>query len=1202
MAFSPALSLPRNDLQSHMYLSKLELHGFKSFADRTVVDFSDGVTVVVGPNGCGKSNIVDAVRWVIGEQRARILRSDKMDSVIFNGTSKRRALGMSEVMLTIQNTRGILPTEYSEVTIGRRLFRSGESEYLMNGVNCRLKDITDLFMDTGMGAGAYSVIELKMIEEILSENAADRRHLFEEAAGITKYKIRRGQTLRKLKSTQVDLDRVRDLTDELDKRVRGLERQAQKAARFKKYDERLHHLEVSLGLLEYHRLTADIELVRKDIGQLSDAAEMFSAKLAAEEAAHESLRTEHVNREKGVVHAQTQLAEHMDALRAAESDLRVATERLSTISRDLTRLDEEAHAAIGQREALEEDVTRYECEYNDVVPAAERAEADLSDAKRIRDEAQTTQQRHQVKLHNLRLQERKVGSEKAEKQREIDRLSSRIEITTADLEESRAALEQHDMTSVDLDSAVNEASKNLEAARTATSTAREELRGLEQEKERLEKEWNAHQAELRKLERTHDGAASEVRLLEGLLTSYEDLSESVQYLASTPGWSDSDLLTLADVIRCDDFVAGAVQAAMGDLASCIVVQTGEEAARAITNLRKDEKGRATFLILDRLRSPGVPTVPTGATSLASLVDPVDLVYQTLVDLVFGSTFLVDNLDDAAIEQDGRLITAAGEWRDAYGYLHAGSGDAAQSGQATRMSRREQLDRARTDLAAAAGSLSEAEAKRASLRSALETLSLTDAKQRVAATDRSLLEAERAHSRATASADMAGGRKKELNERIEVQKATLVTARAGMEEASRAIKTLTLQEADLQQKRADAEAAFAGIEEASRKAFSLFNEANIAAVQTRNRMDNLKRELTRVRSDIQTLTERAEQRKHAIVELTAQRAALETRCASLQETIQERQQGRLELDEAVLKSKESLMETKVAISELEARLREIRREREAAMKGESDRAVRRAELETRREDLLGTFSEDHELDLTTLEWEIPEDFDRKEARAEVQDLKTKIRHLGPVNALALESFEEEKERLTFMKEQLADLEAAETTLMTTIDEINTTAHERFDRTFGAIRENFRRLFEDLFGEGASADIELDDDNDPLESDVNIFAKPRGKKPSVLSQLSGGEKTLTAIALLFAIYLVKPSPFCILDEVDAPLDDANVDRFMHLIRTFSGSTQFILVTHNKRTMEAADRMYGITMQEQGVSKLVGVTFEGEKEQPIDHVEAV
>jgi len=1182
-----------------MYLSKLELHGFKSFADRTNVDFADGVTVVVGPNGCGKSNIVDAVRWVIGEQRARVLRSDKMDSVIFNGTSKRRALGMAEVLLTIENTRGILPTEYSEVTIGRRLFRSGESEYIMNGVNCRLKDITDLFMDTGMGAGAYSVIELKMIEEILSDNAADRRHLFEEAAGITKYKIRRGQTLRKLKSTQGDLDRVRDLTDELEKRVRSLERQAQKAARFKKYDERLHHLEISLGLLEYRKLSADIELVRKDIGQFSDSAAEFTAKLAAEEAAHESLRTEHVTREKGVVHSQTMLSEHMDALRAAESDLRVATERLSTISRDLTRLDEETTAAVGQRERLEEDLERYEKEYNDVVPAAEKAESELSDAKRIRDEAQTTQQKHQVKLHNLRLQERKVTSDKADKQRQIDRLTSRIEITSADLEETRAALEQHDSTSVHLDEEKEQAANALKAARKAADSAREALSALEQEKDRLESEWQTLQGTLRALERSHDGAASEVRLLEGLLSSYEDLSESVQYLASTPGWSESDLLTLSDVIRCDDSVAGAVQATMGDLSSCIVVATEEEAARAVANLRKDEKGRATFLILDRLRAPGIPAAPSGSTSLASLVEPTDLIYQTLVDLVFGSTFLIEDLDQAAVSEGVRLITTNGEWRDANGYLHAGSIDSTSTGSSTRMGRREQLERAQEELASSESALREAEAQRDALKLAMDALSLQDAKSAVSQANHTLLEAERFHSRASASADIAGGRKDELAERIRVQEQTLETAKQNLDAASTSIKTLTLQEADLQQKRMDAEAAFAGIEEASRKAFSLFNEANIAAVQARNRMDNLKRELTRVKADLETLKRRAEERKGAIEQFLKQRTELEVRCNDLQETIKERQQGRLELDEAVSAAKERLMETKVEISELESRLRDLRRERESAMRGESDRAVRRAELETRLEDLLASFNEDHELDLTNLEWDIPEGFDRKEARTEVQDLKNKIRHLGPVNALALESFEEEKERLTFMKEQLADLVQAESTLMTTIDEINTTARQRFDETFAAIRENFRKLFEDLFGEGASADIELQDDHDPLESDVNIYAKPRGKKPSVLSQLSGGEKTLTAIALLFAIYLVKPSPFCILDEVDAPLDDANVDRFMHLIRSFSDSTQFILVTHNKRTMEAADRMYGITMAEQGVSKLVGVKFE--KEEETEEVEA-
>ncbi|MDA0684594.1 MAG: chromosome segregation protein SMC [Bacteroidetes bacterium] len=1183
-----------------MYLSKLELHGFKSFADRTAVEFSDGVTVVVGPNGCGKSNIVDAVRWVIGEQRARILRSDKMDSVIFNGTSKRRSLGMAEVMLTIENTRGILPTEYSEVTIGRRLFRSGESEYLLNGVNCRLKDITDLFMDTGMGAGAYSVIELKMIEEILSDNAADRRHLFEEAAGITKYKIRRGQTLRKLKSTQGDLDRVRDLTEELEKQVRSLERQAQKASRFKKYDDRLHELELTLGVMEYRLLTQEKEGVSKEIGQYSDAAAGFTAKLAAEEAAHENLRTDHVTREKQVTDSQQKLSDHVDRLRAAESDLRIATERLATISRDLTRLDEESKAAVGQKESLQEDLTRYEEEQASVIPAAEQAERELTDAKRMRDEAQQTQQKHQVMLHNLRLQERQLTSDKAERQRQIDRLSSRIEIVTTDLEAAKIALESQATASTDMSERHAEVEAALVAARKAAETARKALQTIESKKDELESGLQAHQAELRNGERAYDSADSEVTLLQGILNSFDDLSEPVQFLASDKGWSSNDLVTVADIINCDEEWKVAVNAAMGDLASCIVVRTEKEAAQAIANLRKEEKGRATFLVLDRLPSRK-RVAAKGAACMADVIRTAEKAHAPLVDLIFGSCYLSEELDTNAGNLPGRVFARTGEWMDPDGYVHAGSAASEESVSYSRIGRREQLEKAQEVLEAAGKRLMDAEKKWDELNAGLQQLTIADAKQASRDAGIVLMEAEKAHSRLSAETEMASSRRLETQNRITQLENGLVEARAQLVEAEKNVKSLTVQFADVQGKRGDAEAAFAGIEQASREAYSLFNDANITAVQTRNRLDNLKRELVRVRSDIETLERRAEERGNAVISLTAQRTDLEKRCTELQTSIIAMQEARGELDAAVSAAKEHLMETKVAISELEARLREIRRERETAMRSESDRAVRQAELATRLEDLLASFLEDFEIDLTTHEMDVPEGFDRKEARVEVSELKNKIRNLGPVNALALDSFEEQKERFQFMTEQLADLEKAESTLMTTIDEINTTASQRFETTFAAIRENFRGLFEELFGEGAAADIELADPDDLLESDVNIFAKPRGKKPSVLSQLSGGEKTLTAIALLFAIYLVKPSPFCILDEVDAPLDDANVARFMHLIRTFSKSTQFILVTHNKRTMEAADRMYGITMQEQGVSRLVGVKFDGEEEEETESVEA-
>ncbi len=1184
-----------------MYLSKLELHGFKSFADRTVVDFSDGVTVVVGPNGCGKSNIVDAVRWVIGEQRARILRSDKMDSVIFNGTSKRRSLGMSEVLLTVENTRGVLPTEYSEVTIGRRLFRSGESEYLLNGVNCRLKDITDLFMDTGMGAGAYSVIELKMIEEILSDNAHDRRHLFEEAAGITKYKIRRGQTLRKLKSTQGDLDRVRDLTEELDKRVRSLERQAKKASRFKRYEERLHALDLMLAALEYQQLSVDAENIKKEIVQYSDSAAGHSAKLSAEEASHETLRTDHVSREKLVVEAQTKLADHMESLRAAESDLRLGTERLTTISRDLTRLEEERKSAVSQKKLLVELLDRNEKEQADVLPAAEKAEGELTDAKRIRDEAQLTQQKHQVMLHNLRLEERTAVSSKTEEQRLIDRLSSRVELITTDMADTEASLEALTMSSSDIDIRSKAAESHLKKATINHDKAQNGLNDAIEEKKDLDAKLESSLTELRGAERTHDAASAEVSLLQGLLSSFDDFDEPVQFLAGESDWTKGDLVTVADVISCEDDLKIAVDAALGDYASCIVVHTAEEARRAIQHLRASEKGQATFLVMERLKKANEQYPAAEYTRLASLVRTTGKEYEALVDLLFSGCYLVDSLEKLEGELPGRMLTRAGEWLDPSGYLHAGSATRKASVSSSRIGRREQLDLAETTLADTAVRLKKAEKTHGDLAKRIGSLEIDSLRQALSAASATLTEAEKETSRIAYETEVAGGRRTETVDRINNLTANREEAEINLASAESAVKALTVKVADLQNKRADAEAAFEGIEEASREAFSLFNEANITAVQTRNRLDNLKREIARTGEEIEAIEKRTGQRENAIELFIEQRGTLEAKCSDLQVSIRSKQDGRIDLDKDVSVAKESLMETKVSISELESRLREIRRDRESAMKSESDRAVRQAEIETRLEDLITGFTEDYEIDLTTHKIEIEEGFDRKEAKEEVQQLRNRIRHLGPVNALALDSFEEEKERLHFMKEQLEDLEKAESTLMTTIDEINTTASRRFDETFLAIRENFQKLFAELFGEEASADILLADESDPLESDIMIMAKPRGKKPSVLAQLSGGEKTLTAIAMLFAIYLVKPSPFCILDEVDAPLDDANVDRFMHLIRTFSDSTQFIVVTHNKRTMEAADRLYGITMQEQGVSKLVGVKFD-EQEETKDDLEQV
>ncbi|WP_456430100.1 chromosome segregation protein SMC [Rhodocaloribacter sp.] len=1174
-----------------MYLSRLELHGFKSFATRTVVEFAPGITVVVGPNGCGKSNIVDAVRWVIGEQRARILRSSKMENVIFNGAAKRRPLGMAEVLLTIENTRGVLPTEYTEVTLGRRLYRSGESEYLLNGVPCRLRDITDLFMDTGMGAGAYSVIELKMIDDILSENAHDRRHLFEEAAGITKYKMRRAQTLRKLDGTQVDLTRLRDLVEELEKRVRSLKRQAAKAERYKEYETRLRGLELALAQVEYERLTAQAQALESERQGLGDRLQEHNARLAQAEADLEVLRTRHIEREQALAARQTALNEHLEAVRRLEADRRLEAQRLETLRRDLDRTRREQTEAAARREELTRLAGRLAEDLAAVAPALEAAEEALEAARAARDAADAVAGERRRSLEDARREERAAADARAEHLRRRDRLAGRRELLEQDLERAEAQAAALDADAEALAARLRAAAERRDAAAEAAATARHALDEAEALRDEHARALEAALEARRSAERRRDAVAAEVTLLESLLASYEDFGEPVQFLAAESGWTAAPLRTVADVLACDDADRRALDAALGDLAGCIVVETEAEAHRALARLREAGKGRATFLVMERLK-PVAPAeaFPRPLVSVVRAAEP----YARLVPALLRDVYLVDDLDEAralAARADvpARFFTRSGEWVDARGLLCGGSAQAAVSPVTDRLGRRERLEAAQETLARLDEELERSAGAVAAARRALDAVPFAARRATLAEAERALAGAETAHARAGAESDALERRRSDLEARRAALRSDLEAAAVELETLEAAVVVAGEALEAARRRRAAAEDAFREAEAASRAALDRYGEAHVAAVEVRNRHDNLRRDRDRTRATLAELEARSETRAAVLERLDDELRVAEARAAELDDELHAVRENRIGLEENAGAAKAALMETKAAISELEAHLRELRREREHDMREESRREIHLAEVRTRAEDLLAHIEEDFGRSLLDDPVEVPPDFEAATAQEEVKRLRDRIRGMGPVNALALEAYDEENTRLEFLSTQLKDLEDAEATLLDTIDEINTTASARFAETFEAIRENFRRLFAELFGEDASADVTLRDPGDLLESPIEIMAKPRGKRPSTLAQLSGGEKTLTAIALLFAIYLVKPSPFCILDEVDAPLDDTNIDRFMKLIRSFSETTQFILVTHNKRTMEAADRMYGITMQEHGVSQLVGVKFD-------------
>ena len=1174
-----------------MYLSKLEIHGFKSFAASTVLRFGPGVTAIVGPNGCGKSNVVDAVRWVIGEQRARVLRSEKMENIIFNGAARRRPLGLAEVQLTIENTRGALPTQYAEVTLGRRLYRSGDSEYLLNGAPCRLRDVVDLFLDTGMGAGAYSVIELKMIEEILSDSALDRRRLFEEAAGVTKYKLRRAQALRKLESTQADLVRLRDVTEEIARRVQRLQRQAATASRYGRRRARAAKLALKLAQIDYCRLLEEDGSLAKRVGRLSDTLVRHSAQIAGDEASREVLRARLLEEEHALGESQGRLSDHISRERDLAADIRLERERSQAATRDMERMRREQHGARERLGTLAADLITLAAKISEAEPSREEAQQALDNARASRDGARALAHARRSALKDLQNREQRLRGERARHQRSFDQISARLEFLG---EEQARLCEQTALSQAfggELSAKEQEAGARLSTAEAALAEARTCLQDAEERYEALERDVEEARRRRRQLEREQSVKTAEAELLDGFLTSNDDLPEAVAFLTGDTSWTKSPVKTASDLLTCAAPFRAALAAALGPYGACLVTRTDQELRGATALLRDEQKGRALFFVMERLKAPSHTAPPRAWRPLLDVVQTSASAYAPLAQLLLRDIFLVDTLEEARTLPGGeapegaRFVTASGEWIDARGFVHAGGRFAGAS--LERMDRRDRLDTTRISLLELEGRLERFSEALRELRDARDAIAVEESRARVALAKSAAGDARRDLSRITDAREAASRRERELKERMESLEAESRDATEAVRapEAAALKSEITLEE--LRQSLAEGEATLQEADIEREAAQDQFTSARVATADASASCESLVRERARVRDQSAALEGRTAERQSHIVSLQETRDVAQQAVARLEEQLEAERSRNASLESALSADKTRVLETRVNIDRFESSLRKARKAREEIQSEEHALTVRRATLEVRAEELLSTVREEYGRELGAISLET--DVDEEAIRKELHQLQEKIKAMGVVNALALEEYESEKERHTFMAAQCEDLERAETTLLKTISEINVAAGKRFMGTFEAIRKSFGDLFVELFGADASASLELVDPSDPLQTPIAVMAQPRGKRPIHISQLSSGEKTLTAIALLFAIYLIKPSPFCFLDEVDAPLDEANIDRFMRLIRRFSLDTQFILVTHNKRTMEMADRLYGITMQEQGVSRLVGVRFE-------------
>ena len=1222
-----------------MYLAQLELQGFKSFANKTKIKFDSGITAIVGPNGCGKSNIVDALRWVLGEQRPTLLRSAAMTNVIFNGTDVKKALGLAEVSVTIHNNKGVLPTEFTDITMTRRLYRSGESEYLLNNKPCRLRDINDLFMDTGMGPNAYSVIELKMVDEILNDKNNDRRRLFEEAAGITKFKERKKQTLKKLSDTRADLQRLEDIMVEVRKKARSLQTQASRAERAHKYQEELEFLDKAVSHQEYLSIREELAPVLERIASASTAKEELERRLQRleqnETEAHEQLiENEQVQNEIRKYAAKTgsEVQEVHTAIRIAEERIKNEEAVISRYEQDIYQAEKEIRDIRQDLKHAETQLISAEADLKNVHTEKEKAWDALQKSKEqvaeTRKELDETSKRHSEassrinELQNLQIRlESRIENAGEQEQRLLTESSESKEKIKAFALGQEEQQNRHD----DLSAAYEEAEQALEKQRIG--------------REQLSQQMNLQKDKIRSLQSRYDACRSEYQLLKNLAESSDSHPDAVRHLREHK--SDFILLELvSDIFSGDDLYGAAIEAVLGDAANFVVVSDEEEASRAFSMLRKNEKGRVTIIPLNRLRAMDIDDVKKQPDN-SSLLTHVrcEPRFDALKRLFFGNVVVAGTLDDAirmAGPSGATAVTTEGDAALSNGFIYSGgagsssAGNKASTGNSsgtaragagsssagnkastgnrssavssgsgsvgagssvgTRIGLNEKIKVAEQQAKEAAIEVEKAEVELDELSGAYKKIDLQYYQQIVKEASNRLRKQETDAAANQSRLDFyeknvrdLEARIQELNERAGEAERERLKIQPEIEKLSESLSSVVRTEVTLKSTLGEQE-------EILQRTQNRFNDITLQHQRAANESDNLKRDIQKSESDIQGIKDRLNRRaeqaragKDLIIQI---REELDTARDTLH-ALQVKKDG---ADKQYREAEEACSRQRGKINLIEESLKDTRRKRESNLELLHSLELAKSRLEMDLKIINDHIWEVYNLTMDQIDVTLPDDTDVSSAQETIFTLKERLKNIGEVNPLAISEYEEEKKRLDHFEEQIGDLERAEGQLIETIQEINGNALERFSKTFKEIRTNFRTVFHTLFDENDHCDLIMDESaDDPLEAKIEIIANPRGKRPSVIEQLSGGEKTLTAIALLFAIYLVKPSPFCVMDEVDAPLDDPNILRFTRLLKKFSTETQFIVITHNKSTMDKSQMMYGVTMPETGISKLVAVRLD-------------
>jgi chromosome segregation protein len=1175
-------------------LKSLEIKGFKSFADKTIVNFDENITGIVGPNGCGKSNIVDSIRWVIGEQKISHLRSENLESLVFNGSKTRSASGLAEVTLTFENTRNLLPIEFNTVTITRKFYKSGESEYRLNDVQCRLKDIQNLFMDTGISTDSYAIIELGMVDDLIKDKEGSRRRMLEQAAGISIYKTRKKEAKLKLDATEQDLARIEDLLFEINNQLKTLESQAKKAEKYFeiKKDYRQVSIELAKAALEGFNLTY------KELNEQQEAETDKKIKMEAEigndEAALEQEKLGFIERERELQTMQHAFNDLQQSVRGKENDKNLAAQKLEHLKEKEASLKDFLQKAEGQIKGIEESIGFTQLQIGEEEKALSSLHSQLEQFRGEVDAKRVVLDDKRSVVNTLRIEFQQTQRSQFEAEKKVAVADTSIQNLQRAIQQIEEEKSQRDFQRKQLADELFLKEKELKIKQT-------DLMQLQQHHEYTKEQILQTQALLDELRnqlaeegRKLDSKKNEHDLLKSLIDTMEGYPDSVKFLHNNTNWNYTAPI-LSDIIYVKEEYRTALEMVLEPYLSYYVVNNLQEGLQAVHLLDENKKGKANFFLLDKIQNRDLLDYTDltenseykveGMIHALSVID-VEEKYRKLAEYLLGKVLIANNEEALqnsngfiVLEKDGKYVK--GEYA-----LTGGSVGLFEGKKIGRVKNLEKLQEEISSQNYIVEKLKEEIQARhnevIAFNEDLRESAISDTEFEIQQLTNQVFSLHNKLENLHALQNQGQHRVEELNLQLQQTQSSVEGVRLDLHHLNEELQLST-------NRLREAEELFKLEEENYNEAIRQYNEFNL--------------QVTKQQSKISALNQELEFKNNQLKDLQVQ---IETNTTALGDTAENISQSGQLLKETedlliiLLRNKEEeekkLNETDQAYYNLLNQLNEKESELRHRVKDKEQVEHLLGEIKDRLNDLKLQLAGTKERLNVEFRIQLEDILDQprtgdvpvEELQEKVDRMKKRLENLGEVNPTAIEAFQEMKKRYEFILEQKNDLVSAKDSLLQTIQEVEATANQKFLETFNLVRDNFQRVFKTLFTDDDQCDLILETPENLADSGIDVIAKPKGKRPTSLTQLSGGERTLTATALLFAIYLIKPAPFCILDEVDAPLDDANVGKFTNMIRQFSENSQFIIVTHNKMTMSTVDVIYGVTMQEPGVSKLVSVDF--------------